>query len=79
MAHPEPLPRIVDNLPARRPGGLRNGIQPETLPGFKAIVWLANGDSLTVETFEPSSISFGSKLVIPWEEVEWWVPIAPDR
>jgi hypothetical protein len=67
----EPLPRITDNRPARRPGGARGSPFPDLAVDAAVVVWLANGDSLRLD----AAASAADGFAVPWGLVAWWIPV----
>lgn len=68
------LPRIADHQAGRRPGGARGAPQPEAFPGLAAYLWLKNGDCIKVESFDPDAPGAAGGVVIPWDQIDSWVP-----
>jgi hypothetical protein len=70
----ESFPRIIDNRPARRPGGARGAPFPELPEGAAVIVWLLSGDCLNLVMGVDGPPSAADGLTVPWELVDWWIP-----
>jgi hypothetical protein len=71
--HSEPLPRIVDLRPARRPGGARGGPEPDYRPGLAIIAWLPNGDVLNLVAGDDPAVA-AAPFAVPWAAIDWWIP-----
>lgn len=65
-----PYVRIVDNRPARRPGGARGASPPELREGAAVVVWLVDGQVLNLV----ASADVDGTFEVPWRLVDWWIP-----
>lgn len=70
---PEPLPRIVDLSPVRRPGGARGAPLPVLSPHAPACLWLTTGDVINARA--EGDDADAEPWLIPWELVDWWIPV----
>ncbi|MDG3003258.1 hypothetical protein [Paludisphaera mucosa] len=75
-----PATFVADFSVGRRPGGYQSADREvlEALEiGGRAYIWLPSGEGLTVQAVEidPDDPRGDDGGAIPWELVDWWLPI----